>query len=140
MLCISLLEVKNNIESLMMCYSKWEVAWGWYKEFWAGKQLWYLEDRIGNRKVLLGKMRKDRPAKLLLEFSIIGFSLASWDLIVSNWNFSMLPYWRDNDLLRNMGSGCLPSRTGSSHQENSIGVYMNSVMRKGIWIWRTCRF
>lgn len=50
-------------------------------------------------------MRKDRPAKLLLEFSIIGFSLASWHLIVPNWNFSMLPYWRGNNSLRNMGRG-----------------------------------
>ena len=66
---------------------------------------------------------------MLLEFSIIGFSLASWHLIVSNWNFSMLPYWRGNNLLRNMGRGCLPSRTGSAYQDNSIGVYMNSVMR-----------
>ena len=46
---------------------------------------------------------------MLLEFSIIGFSLASWDLIVSNWNFSMLPYWRGHNLLRNMEGDVCPA-------------------------------
>ena len=55
---------------------------------------------------------------MLLEFSIIGFSPASWDLIISSWNLSMLPYWRGSNLLRNMGRGRLPSRTGSSHQDH----------------------